>query len=94
MGHDWNEAMEGIVLLGKARTGRQGSGVALYMSEQLESMQVCLVGDKVRVESLQVRIKGQADRGDIVVGVYYRIPDQEEEMDEAFYRQLQVASYS
>jgi len=28
------------------------------------------------------------------VGVYYRTPDQEEEVDEAFYRQLQAASQS
>ena len=32
--------------------------------------------------------------GDVIVGVYYRPPDQEEEADEAFYRQLQVASQS
>jgi len=32
--------------------------------------------------------------GDIIVGVHYRPPDQEEEVDEAFYRQLQVASQS
>jgi len=32
--------------------------------------------------------------GDTVVGVYYRPPDQEEKIDEAFYRQLKVASQS
>jgi len=32
--------------------------------------------------------------GDTVVGVYCRPPDQEEEADEAFYRQLKVASQS
>ena len=32
--------------------------------------------------------------GDITVGVYYRPPDQEEEIAEAFYRQLQAASQS
>ncbi|GAB0208601.1 hypothetical protein GRJ2_003325800 [Grus japonensis] len=32
--------------------------------------------------------------GDTVVGVYYSPPDQEEEVDEAFYRQLEVASQS
>jgi len=32
--------------------------------------------------------------GDTVVGVYCRPPDQEEEVDEAFYRQLKVASQS
>ena len=41
-----------------------------------------------------VRIKGQALTGDITVGVYYRPPDQEEEVDEAFYRQLQAVSQS
>ena len=41
-----------------------------------------------QLESLWVRIKGQAHTGDITVGVYYRPPDQEEEADEAFYRQL------
>ncbi|GAB0207135.1 mitochondrial enolase superfamily member 1 [Grus japonensis] len=39
-------------------------------------------------------MKGQANMGDTVVGVYYRPPDQEEEVDEAFYRQVEVASQS
>ena len=41
-----------------------------------------------------VRIKGQAHKGDITVGVYSRPPEQEEEVYEAFYRQLQAASQS
>jgi len=32
--------------------------------------------------------------GDVVVGVYCRTPDQDEEADEAFYRQLKVTSQS
>jgi len=32
--------------------------------------------------------------GDVIVGVYYRPPDQEEEVNEAFYRQLKVALQS
>jgi len=32
--------------------------------------------------------------GDTVVGVYYRPPNQEEEVDEVFYKQLKVASQS
>jgi len=36
------------------------------------------------MESLWVRIKGQANMGDTVVVVYYRLFDQEEEVDEAF----------
>jgi len=37
---------------------------------------------------------GSSSNLDITVGVYYRPPDQEEEIDEAFYRQLQAASQS
>ena len=32
--------------------------------------------------------------GDVIVGVYYRPSDQEEEVDEAFYKQLQAVSQS
>lgn len=35
-------------------------------------------------ESLWMRIKEQNSMGDIVVGVCYRLPDQEGEADEAF----------
>ena len=47
-----------------------------------------------RARSLWVRAKGQASMGDTAVGVCYRPPDQEEEVNEAFYRQLEVASQS
>ena len=35
-----------------------------------------------------MRIRGKACRGDILVGVFYRLLNQDEEMDEAFYEQL------
>ncbi|GAB0202653.1 hypothetical protein GRJ2_002730900 [Grus japonensis] len=92
--HDWNAVMEGYVLFRKDRPARRGGGVALYVREQLECIELCLGVDEERVKSLWVRIKGQANMGDTVVGVYYKPPDQEEEVDEAFYRQLEVASRS
>ena len=52
---------------------------------------VTCASNEEQVESLWVRIKGPAQKGDITVGVYYRPPDQEEEIDET-YRQLQTAS--
>ena len=61
---------------------------------QKERIELCLGANEERVESLWVRIKGQAHMSDTVVGVYYRPPDQEEEVDEAFYSQLNVASQS
>lgn len=32
--------------------------------------------------------------GGIIVRVCYRIPDQEEQLDEAFFRQMEIATYS
>ncbi|KAJ7416114.1 glycerol kinase [Pitangus sulphuratus] len=40
------------------------------------------------------RAYGQTSKGDTVVGVCYRPPEQEEEVNEAFYRQLEAASQS
>ncbi|PKU30008.1 rna-directed dna polymerase from mobile element jockey- hypothetical protein [Limosa lapponica baueri] len=50
--------------------------------------------DEEHIESLWVRIKRQANIADTVVDIYYRPPDQEEEVNEAFYRQLKGASQS
>ena len=44
------------------------------------------------MERLWVRIKGRAGMADVIVGVYYRSADQEDEVNEAFYKQLEVAS--
>lgn len=78
----------------KDQLARRGGGVALYVREQLECIELHLGESDVEVESLWVRIKGQAGKGDTVVGVYYRPPDQEEEVDEAFHKQLEVAAHS
>jgi len=87
--HDWHAVMDGYRLFRKDRPTRRGGGVVLYVREQLECIEVGLGANEERVESLWVRIKGQGHTGDITVP-----PDQEEEIDEAFYRQLQAASKS
>jgi len=86
--------MDGYTLFGKDRPTRQGGEVALYVREQLECIELCLGVDEEQVESLWVRIKGQAHMAGVIASVYYRPPDQEEEFDEAFYRQPKVASQS
>lgn len=51
-------------------------------------------GVKEWVKSLWFKIKGQISEGDAVVGGCYRPPDQKEQVDEAFYGQLEAASKS
>jgi len=45
-------------------------------------------------ESLWVRTEERAGTGDTIVGVCYRPPDQEDQVDGALYRQTGTASHS
>ncbi|KAK4829760.1 hypothetical protein QYF61_006484 [Mycteria americana] len=90
--HNWSAAMDGYKLFRRDRRGRRGGGVALYVRDSLDSLELDDGDD--RVECLWVRIRGKANKADIVVGVCYRPPNQDEETDELFYKQLGEASRS
>jgi len=60
--------------------------VALYIKECFDVEKLGVGNDEV--ECLWIMIRRKACRGDIVVGICYRQPNQDEEMDEAFYEQL------
>ena len=77
--------MDAYKLFRRDRQGRKGGGVALYIKDCFDVEELG-VGN-VEVECLWVRIRGKACRGDILVGVCYRLPNHDEE-DEAFYEQL------
>ena len=47
-----------------------------------------------RVEILWVRIKAKASKTDIIMGVCYRLPNQDEEVDKTLYKQLGEVSRS
>ncbi|GAB0185700.1 hypothetical protein GRJ2_001035300 [Grus japonensis] len=51
-------------------------------------------GHEELTKSLWVRIKGRAGTGDTIVVVCYRPPNQEDQADEALYRQVGAASHS
>ncbi|GAB0178102.1 hypothetical protein GRJ2_000275500 [Grus japonensis] len=91
---DWSVGMEGYRLFRKDRQGRRGGGIALYVNNQLECLELHLGVDEEPTESLWVRIKGRAGAGDIIAGVCYRPPDQGDRADEALCRQIGAASRS
>ncbi|PKU29698.1 adaptin ear-binding coat-associated protein 1 [Limosa lapponica baueri] len=90
--HDWSAAMDGYKLFRRDRQGRRGGGVALYVREGYECRE--LIEGNSRVKCLQVRIRGRASKADIVVGVCYRPPNQDVEVDDIFYKQLGEVSRS
>ncbi|GAB0196246.1 hypothetical protein GRJ2_002089900 [Grus japonensis] len=74
--YDWSVGMEGYRLFRKARQGRRGRGVTLYINDQLECMELHMGMDEEPTKSLWVRIKGSTGAGNITTGVCYRAPDQ------------------
>jgi len=77
--------MYGYKLLRRDRQGRRGGGVALYVRDCFNCLELN-EGDN-RVHCLWVRITGKA-KADIMVGACYRPSNQDEEADEIFYKQL------
>ncbi|KAJ7428093.1 mitochondrial fission process protein 1 [Pitangus sulphuratus] len=90
--HDWSAAMDGYKLFRRDRQGRRGGGVALYVGESLDSVELAVSNGKV--ECLWIKIRGKASKADILVGVCYRPPNQDDEDDEFFYKQWADVSKS
>ncbi|PKU28864.1 dtw domain-containing protein 2 [Limosa lapponica baueri] len=84
----------GFFLKRKDRQGRRGGGVALYVNEQLESMELHLGMDEEPTESLWVKIRGRTGTGDITLGVCYKPPEKDDQADETLYKQIREASCS
>ncbi|KAK4824986.1 hypothetical protein QYF61_022512 [Mycteria americana] len=89
--HDWSAAIDGYRLFRRGRQGRRGRGIALYIKKWIECEDLSLKNSHEQVESLWVRIRNRGNKGNLVVGVYYRPPNLGEPIDEAFLLHLQEA---
>ena len=67
--YDWSRGLDGYRLLRKDKQGRRGGSVALYVNDQLESLELDLGMTEELTESLWVKVKGKAGEGDIMVGI-------------------------
>jgi len=92
--HDWNVALDVYWLFRRDRRRRRGGGIALYIKKTLQSEELSLKNNHQQVKSLWVGIGERGNKGNLVVGVYYRPPDQEELTDDAFFLQLQETLHS
>jgi len=66
--------------------------VALYIRDCFDCIELKDCDDNV--ECLWVKMKGKANKADILLGVCCRPPYQDEEADEAFYKRLAEVSQS
>ena len=74
--------MTGILLLRATgssegdRQRRKGVGVDLYVRKWIDCEELCLSNSHDQVESLLTKIRDWSSKRHLVVGVYYRLPDQ------------------
>ena len=90
--HDWSAAMDGYKLSRRDRRGKRGGGVALYVRDCFDCIEFNDCDDKV--ECLWVKKRGKANKADILLEIYYRPSNQDEDVDEVFYRRLAEISQS
>lgn len=88
---DWSVAIDGYGLFRRDRKGRKGGGIALYIKRWRECEELSLKNSHKPVESLWAWIRNRGNKGNLVVGDYYRSPNQGETIDEAFLLKLQEA---
>ncbi|TRZ14264.1 hypothetical protein HGM15179_012846 [Zosterops borbonicus] len=88
--HSWSTMLDGYKLFRRDRKGRRGGGVALYIRETFGTITIETSDEEV--ECLWVKIKGKANKADIPPGVCCHPPNQEEEVDNLFYTQLENVS--
>ena len=68
-----------------------GGRVVPYVKKQIDCEELPLRNSQEGIESLWVKIRNRINKGQLVVRVHYRPPDQVESFDEAFLLQLQEA---
>jgi len=91
--HDWSMATDGYRLFRKDRQGKRGGGIALYIKKSIQFEELSLKKSHEQVKTLWVRIRDRDNKGNLVIGVYYRLHDPGEPTDEAFVLQLQETLY-
>jgi len=74
--------MDGYKLFRRYRQGKRGGGVALRVRDCFDCIELGDCDDKVRC--LWVKMRGKANKADILLGVCYRPPNQDEEVSEFF----------
>jgi len=84
--------MDGYKQFRRHRRGKRGDGVSLYVRDCFNCIELDDCDDKV--ECLWVKMRGKANKADILLGVCYRPHNQDEEADEIFCRRLAEVSQS
>jgi len=67
------------------RLGNRGGGVALHIEKSIQCEELSMKKSHKQVKSLWITIRDRGNKENLVMGVYYRPPDQGEPTDKAFF---------
>lgn len=85
-------AIDGYKQVRRDRQGKRwGAKVALSVKKLIDCTERSLKNSDEQIEGLRLKMGGQANKGNFVAGVYYRLPNQGDPVGEA---QLQKTSCS
>ena len=76
---EWSAVMDGARLSRRERRGRRRCGVVLRVKEGLDC--TALAAEDNMVESLCLKIRGKAKKADVLAGVCYGSPSQDDDTD-------------
>jgi len=82
--------MDGYRLFRRDRQRKRGGGVALYVRGCFDCIELNDCDDKVKY--LWVKMRGKANKADVLLGVCCRTPNQDEELGGVFYKRLAEVS--
>lgn len=85
-----NSPTEGYKLFRRERQSKRGVGIAAYNKKTTDCKELPLRNSQAKVASLWVKIRVETNKRQLVVGVYYRPPNQGEPVDVTFFLQLQA----
>jgi len=91
--HAWSAAIDGYKLCRSDGGGKRGSGVGLYVRDCFDCIRLYHDSDD-KAKCLWVKMRGKANKVDILLAVFYRPPNQNQEVDEVFCKRLAEVSQS
>lgn len=91
--NEWSAVVEGFRLFKDNMLRRWGGWVVVSLRQQLVCMEPCPESDEDQAEHSRARVKEVASKADNTLDVCYKLPQQEEQVNEAFDRQIEATQH-
>lgn len=91
--YEWSAVVEGFRLFKDNMLRRWRGWVVVSLRQQLVCMEPCPESDEDQAEHSRARVKEVASKADNTLDVCYKLPQQEEQVNEALDRQIEATQH-